>query len=65
MQFMNNSNNNQNNFFQQFQQFQKQLESLNKTPEQFLYELKASGKVTQEQINQATQMAKMAQSLFR
>lgn len=56
-----------NNFFsmlQQFNQFKQQLQQTGKNPAQILEELIKSGRVSQDQVNQAKNMAELVQSLI-
>lgn len=56
-------NNTQNgNIVQQFQQFVRQMQGKNPTEE--INRLLQSGKVSQQQLNQAQQMAKQMKSMF-
>lgn len=47
----------------EFNRFRQQMQNVN--PQQKINELLQSGKVTQQQINQANQMAQMAQGFFK
>lgn len=47
----------------EFSRFRQQMQGVN--PQQKMNELLQSGKVNQQQIDQANQMAQMAQSLFK
>lgn len=47
----------------EFNRFRQQMQNVN--PQQKMSELLQSGKVTQQQINQANQMAQMAHGFFR
>lgn len=47
------------NILQQFNQFKSQLESTGKSPEVILNDLINSGKITKEQLDKATSLAKM------
>ena len=47
----------------EFNQFRQQMQGVN--PQQKMNELLQSGKVNQQQIDQANQMAQMAQGLFK
>lgn len=47
----------------EFKRFQKEMKGIN--PQQKMNELLQSGKVNQQQIDQANQMAQMAQGLFK
>ena len=53
----------QNNMFAQFQQFRQQMQG--KNPHEEINKLLQSGKINQQQLNQAQQMAQQMQSLFR
>jgi hypothetical protein len=56
-------NNTQNgNIVQQFQQFVRQMQGKNPTEE--INRLLQSGKVSQQQLNQAQQMAEQMKSMF-
>lgn len=56
-------NNTQNgNIMQQFQQFVRQMQGKNPTEE--INRLLQSGKVSQQQLNQAQQMAEQMKSMF-
>lgn len=56
-------NNTQNgNIVQQFQQFVRQMQGKNPTEE--INQLLQSGKVSQQQLNQAQQMAEQMKSMF-
>ena len=48
----------------QFQQFAEQFKKTNQNPQIVLDQLVQSGKVSQEQLQQATQMAKMFKSIL-
>lgn len=52
---------NQNNLLQQFNQFRQQFHG---DPRQQIQQMLNSGKITQEQYNQAVQRAKALQNLF-
>lgn len=47
----------------EFKRFQKEMQGIN--PQQKMNELLQSGKVNQQQIDQANQMAQMTQGLFK
>lgn len=47
----------------EFNRFRQQMQGVN--PQQKMNELLQSGKVNQQQIDQANQMAQMAQGLFK
>ena len=53
----------QNNILAQFQQFRQQMQG--KNPHEEINKLLQSGKINQQQLNQAQQMAQQMQSLFR
>lgn len=53
----------QNNILAQFQQFRQQMQG--KSPHEEINKLLQSGKINQQQLNQAQQMAQQMQSLFR
>lgn len=53
----------QNNMLAQFQQFRQQMQG--KNPHEEINKLLQSGKINQQQLNQAQQMAQQMQSLFR
>ena len=53
--------NQQNNIVQQFNQFRQQFHG---DPRQQIQQMLNSGKITQEQYNQAVQKAKALQNLF-
>ena len=52
-----------NNMFAQFQQFRKQMQG--KNPHEEINRLLQSGAISQQELNQAQQMAQQMQSLFR
>lgn len=52
-----------NNILQQFQAFKQQMQG--KNPHEEINKLLRSGAISQEQLNQAQQMAQQMQSLFR
>ena len=57
---------NQNNpasMIQQFNDFRKQMQGIN--PKDEVMKMLQSGKINQQQLNQAQQMAQQLQSLFR
>ena len=57
---------NQNNpasMIQQFNEFRKQMQGIN--PKDEVMKMLQSGKINQQQMNQAQQMAQQMQSLFR
>lgn len=54
--------NQNNNILAQFQQFRQQMQGVN--PTEMLNGLLASGKISQEHLNQAQQMARQMQCLF-
>lgn len=53
----------QNNILAQFQQFRQQMQG--KNPHEEINKLLQSGKINQQQLNQAQQMAQQMQSLFK
>lgn len=53
----------QNNILAHFQQFRQQMQG--KNPHEEINKLLQSGKINQQQLNQAQQMAQQMQSLFR
>lgn len=53
---------NQNPMIQQFTQFMNQMKG--KDPNQIINEMVSSGKLTQEQLNQAQQQAQQMQGMF-
>ena len=52
-----------NNMLAQFQQFRKQMQGTN--PHEEINKLLQSGAISQQQLNQAQQMAQQFQSMFR
>lgn len=52
-----------NNILAQFQQFKKQMQG--KNPHEEINKLLQSGAISQQDLNQAQQMAQQMQSLFR
>lgn len=52
-----------NNILAQFQQFRKQMQG--KNPHEEINKLLQSGAISQQELNQAQQMAQQMQSLFR
>lgn len=52
-----------NNMLAQFQQFRKQMQG--KNPHEEINRLLQSGAISQQQLNEAQQMAQQMQSLFR
>ena len=60
---LNKNNNNSGNMLQQFQQFKKQMQGVN--PQEEVQKLLQSGKISQEQLNKAQQMAQQMQGLFK
>lgn len=52
-----------NNMLAQFQQFRKQMQG--KNPHEEINKLLQSGAISQQDLNQAQQMAQQMQSLFR
>ena len=52
-----------NNILAQFQQFRKQMQG--KNPHEEINKLLQSGAISQQELNQAQQMAQQIQSLFR
>ena len=52
-----------NNMFTQFQQFRQQMQG--KNPHEEINKLLQSGAISQQELNQAQQMAQQMQSLFR
>ena len=56
-------NNGPGNVLQQFQQFKKQMQGVN--PQEEVQKLLQSGKISQEQLNKAQQMAQQMQGLFK
>ena len=57
------NNNGPGNMLQQFQQFKKQMQGVN--PQEEVQKLLRSGKISQEQLNKAQQMAQQMQGLFK
>lgn len=57
------NNNGPGNMLQQFQQFKKQMQGVN--PQEEVQKLLQSGKISQEQLNKAQQMAQQMQGLFK
>ena len=53
----------QNNMFAQFQQFRQQMQG--KNPHEEINKLLQSGAISQQQLNQAQQMAQQFQTMFR
>ena len=53
----------QNNMFAQFQQFRQQMQG--KNPHEENNKLLQSGAISQQQLNQAQQMAQQFQTMFR
>ena len=53
----------ENNMLTQFQQFRKQMQG--KNPHEEINKLLQSGAISQQELNQAQQMAQQMQSLFR
>ena len=51
------------NILQEFQQFRQQMHGVN--PQQEINKLLQSGRISQQQLNQAQQMAMQMQNLFR
>lgn len=51
------------NILQEFQQFRQQMQGVN--PQQEINKLLQSGRISQQQLNQAQQMAMQMQNLFR
>lgn len=52
-----------NNMFLQFQQFRQRMQGIN--PHEEINKLLQSGAVSQQELNQAQQMAQQFQSMFR
>ena len=52
-----------NNILAQFQQFRKQMQG--KNPHEEINKLLQSGAISQQELNQAQQMAQQMQSIFR
>ena len=57
------NNNGPGNMLQQFQQFKKQMQGVN--PQEEVQKLLQSGKISQEQLNKAQQMAQQMQRLLK
>lgn len=57
------NNNGPGNMLQQFQQFKKQMQGVD--PQEEVQKLLQSGKISQEQLNKAQQMARQMQGLFK
>lgn len=57
------NNNGPGNMLQQFQQFKKQMQGVN--PQEEVQKLLQSGKISQEQLDKAQQMAQQMQGLFK
>ena len=57
------NNNGPGNMLQQFQQFKKQMQGVD--PQEEVQKLLQSGKISQEQLNKAQQMAQQMQGLFK
>ena len=55
--------NNPVSMIQQFNDFRKQMQGIN--PKDEVMKMLQNGKITQQQLNQAQQMAQQMQSLFR
>lgn len=53
----------QNNFFVQLQQFRQQMQG--KNPNEEINKLLQSGRINQQQLNQAQQMAQQLQNMFK
>ena len=58
-----NRNNNQNNIINQFQRFRQEMNG--KNPNEEIQKLLQSGRISQNELNQAQQMAQQMQGLFR
>lgn len=56
-------NNGPGNMIQQFQQFKKQMQGVD--PQEEVQKLLQSGKISQEQLNKAQQMAQQFKSLLK
>lgn len=56
-------NNGTGNMIQQFQQFKKQMQGVD--PQEEVQKLLQSGKISQEQLNKAQQMAQQFKSLLK
>lgn len=52
-----------NNMFTQFQQFRQRMQGVN--PHEEINKLLQSGAISQQELNQAQQMAQQMQSMFR
>lgn len=52
-----------NNMFMQFQQFRQRMQGVN--PHEEINKLLQSGAISQQELNQAQQMAQQMQSMFR
>lgn len=57
------NNNGPGNMLQQFQQFKKQMQGVD--PQEEVQKLLQSGKISQEQLDKAQQMAQQMQGLFK
>lgn len=57
------NNNGPGNMIQQFQQFKKQMQGVD--PQEEVQKLLQSGKISQEQLNKAQQMAQQMQGLLK
>lgn len=57
------NNNGPGNMIQQFQQFKKQMQGVN--PQEEVQKLLQSGKINQDQLDKAQQMAQQMQGLFK
>lgn len=57
------NNNGPGNMLQQFQQFKKQMQGVD--PQEEVQKLLQSGKISQEQLNKAQQMAQQFKSLLK
>lgn len=60
-QMMNNHDQNQNNFLQRFNQFRQNFSG---NPQQQIQQMLNSGKISQEQYNQAVQRAQAIMKMF-
>lgn len=58
-----NDNNNSNNMMEQFRKFRQDMQG--KNPNEEINKMLQSGKITQQQLNQAQQMAYQMQNMFR
>lgn len=58
-----NNNNNSNNMMEQFRKFRQDMQG--KNPNEEINKMLQSGKITQQQLNQAQQMAYQMQNMFR